>query len=174
MNIPYNIVLCGFMGCGKSTVGKKLARRLELPFIDMDAYIERQAGMTVSQLFDRYGEAHFRDLEHQCCVELSKQGGNVVATGGGALTFPRNQEALKQNGTIVLLDPPFPIIKRRLSGDTTRPLLNQPNREKAMDQLYRKRLPVYRAAADLVVPAKGSPGAVCREIMEALGLRIED
>lgn len=168
--LPYNIVLCGFMGCGKSTVGKRLARRLEVPFMDMDQYIEQQAGRKISEIFASEGEAAFREMEYQCAQELSRSGGSVIATGGGALTFARNREALKHNGTIVLLNPPLYIIKRRLSGDTTRPLLNRPDREKAMEELYHKRLPLYREAADITVAAKGTPGAVCKEILQALGL----
>lgn len=168
--LSYNIVLCGFMGCGKSTVGKKLARRLDVPFVDMDQYIEAQAGRKISEIFDELGEGAFRDMEHQCARELSSAGGRVIATGGGALTFARNREALRHNGRIILLNTPLPIIRRRLSGDTTRPLLNRPDREQAMEQLYHSRLPLYREAADIVVPAKGTPGAVCREIMQALGI----
>ncbi len=166
----YNIVLCGFMGCGKTTVGKKLSKRLGVPFVDMDHYIEQKAGCKVSDIFAKQGEDAFRDMEYECAKELSRAGGAVIATGGGALTFDRNVEALRQNGRIILLDTPLPIIKRRLSGDTTRPLLNRPDRDSAMEELYRKRLPLYRKASDLVIAAKGSPNAVCQEIIKALGL----
>lgn len=168
--LTYNIVLCGFMGCGKSTVGKRLAKQLQAPFVDMDQYIEKQAGCKVSEIFETKGEEAFREMEHQCAVELSHSGGSVIATGGGALTFARNREALRHNGKIVLLNTPLYIIKRRLSGDTTRPLLNRPDRDKAMEELFRKRLPLYEEAADITVTAKGTPGAVCREILQALGM----
>ena len=81
-----NIILCGFMGCGKSTVGKNIARKSGRRFIDMDAYIEEEAGMTVSEIFAREGEEGFRDREHQACLELAQKSNAVIAAGGGALT----------------------------------------------------------------------------------------
>ena len=93
--LTYNIVLCGFMGCGKTTVGKKLSKRLGVPFVDMDHYIEQKAGRKVSEIFAQLGEQAFRDMEYECAKELSKSGGTVIATGGGALTFERNQQALR-------------------------------------------------------------------------------
>lgn len=174
MELGYNIVLCGFMGCGKSTVGRKLARLTGLCFVDMDDYIEQQAGMRVSQIFDQFGEAHFRDLEYEAAKELAGQSGLVIATGGGVLTFRRNEEALRRTGKIVLLDPPFSIIRRRLQGDTTRPLLQKPNREAVMRQLYDQRMPIYRAAADLTVDTVGTPAAVCREVLRLLKISPQD
>lgn len=172
--LTYNIVLCGFMGCGKTTVGKKLSKRLRVPFVDMDHYIEQKAGCNISEIFSQMGEDVFRDMEYECAKELSKIGGTVIATGGGALTFERNQQALRQNGRIILLNPPLSILRRRLSGDITRPLLNRPDRDAAMKELYEKRLPIYKKASDIVVPAKGSPNAVCMEILEALDLKALD
>ena len=90
-----NIVLCGFMGCGKSTVGKNIARKSGRKFLDMDSYIEQKAGMTVSEIFEKYGEEKFRDMEHDACVELAGLEGLVIASGGGAFTFKRNVEAFK-------------------------------------------------------------------------------
>lgn len=172
--LTYNIVLCGFMGCGKTTVGKKLSKRLGVPFVDMDHYIEQKAGRKVSEIFAQLGEQAFRDMEYECAKELSKSGGTVIATGGGALTFERNQQALRQNGRIILLNPPLSILRHRLSGDTTRPLLNRPDRDAAMKELYEKRLPIYQRASDIVVSGKGSPNAVCQEILEALGMDSPD
>lgn len=163
-----NIILCGFMGCGKSTVGKKLSKLTGLDFVDMDDYIEQNAGMKISRIFEKYGESHFRDLEHRAAVELSRRGGCVVATGGGALTFQRNVDALKKGGTIVLLDTPLRVLQLRLKNDKNRPLLQRPDRQRFIRELHRQRLPRYRKAADVVVPAKGSPNAVCRQVLEAL------
>ena len=75
-----NIVLCGFMGCGKSTVGKKLSQMTQMEFVDMDGYIEKRAGMKIPDIFEKHGEDFFRDLEHEAAVELSQRGGYVVAT----------------------------------------------------------------------------------------------
>ena len=98
-----NIVLCGFMGCGKSTVGKNIARKSGRKFLDMDSYIEEKAGMTVSEIFEKYGEEKFRDMEHDACVELAGLEGLVIASGGGAFTFKRNVEAFKGKDKIVFL-----------------------------------------------------------------------
>lgn len=109
-----NIVLCGFMGCGKSTVGKKLSQMTQMEFVDMDGYIEKRAGMKIPDIFEKHGEGFFRDLEHEAAVELSQRGGYVVATGGGALTFQRNVDAFKEGGVIVLLDTPLRVLQLRL------------------------------------------------------------
>mgnify|MGYP002908643520 FL=1 len=98
-----NIVLCGFMGCGKSTVGKNIARKSGRKFLDMDSYIEEKAGMTVSEIFEKYGEEKFRDMEHDACVELAGLEGLVIASGGGAFTFKRNVEAFKGKDKILSL-----------------------------------------------------------------------
>ena len=114
-----NIVLCGFMGCGKSTVGKKLSQMTQMEFVDMDGYIEKRAGMKIPDIFEKHGEDFFRDLEHEAAVELSQRGGYVVATGGGALTFQRNVDAFKEGGVIVLLDTPLRVLQLRLKNDRT-------------------------------------------------------
>ena len=170
MELPYNIVLCGFMGCGKSTVGKRIARIAGLSFVDMDTYIEKQCGCTISELFSSHGEAYFRDLEHEAARALSREGNKVIATGGGALTFERNVRALKQNGKIVLLDTPLPLIRERLKNDTTRPLLCRPDKDKAMQELHEQRMPVYRAAADIAVLSNATPNQVALAVLRNLGI----
>ena len=152
-----NIVLCGFMGCGKSTVGKILARKRGMKFVDMDAYIEKKQGMKISEIFEKYGEPAFRDMEHQACKELSESEGFVIASGGGAFTFQRNVDVFKGKDKIVLLDVPLAVISERLKNDKVRPLLQRPDKEQAMRELYKKRLPVYRKAADIVVCGKSTP-----------------
>lgn len=163
-----NIVLCGFMGCGKSTVGKNLARKTGRKFLDMDSYIEQKAGMSVSRIFEKYGESGFRDLEHKACTELCKMSGLVIASGGGAFTFERNVEVFKGRDAIVLLDVPLEAIRQRLKGDKTRPLLQRPDRDRAMKELYEKRLPLYRAAADITVRGKKTPLGTAFEIIGKL------
>ena len=165
-----NIVLCGFMGCGKSTVGKNIARKSGRSFIDMDAYIEEKAGMTVSEIFDKYGESGFRDIEHAVCMELSEKSGLIIASGGGAFTFERNVKVFKGKDTIVFLDVPLDIIKYRLRNDKVRPLLQRPDKDKAMTELYNKRYPIYKNAADIVVAGKGTPLNTAFAIMEAVNI----
>lgn len=159
-----NIVLCGFMGCGKTTVGEQLRKKTKMPLIDTDAYIEEKQKMTVSEIFEKYGEEHFRDLEHLACRELAEKKGIIISTGGGALTFERNVRVLKKTGTIVLIQVPLEEIKRRLKNDKTRPLLNRPDRDNAIKELFDRRMPVYKAAADIIVSGSASPSQVALNI----------
>lgn len=163
-----NIILCGFMGCGKSTIGSLLAKKTGMAFIDLDKYIEKKENKTVAQIFEDSGEAYFREKEREASRELGSKKGLVVATGGGTLTYPENAEAFRRNGTIVLLDIPLDTVAQRLQHDTTRPLLNRPDKAEAMKELYEKRRPLYRRAADLVIPADQSPMQVCMQIIAEL------
>lgn len=152
-----NIVLCGFMGCGKSTVGKNLARKSGRKFLDMDSYIEEKAGMKVSEIFDRYGESGFRDMEHEACLELAEMNDLVIASGGGAFTFERNVHAFKNKDIIVFLDVPLSVIKNRLKNDKVRPLLQRPDKDTAMKKLFDERYPIYKKASDVVVSGQHTP-----------------
>ena len=163
-----NIILCGFMGCGKSTVGALLAKKTGMPFVDLDVYIEKKEKKTISRIFADKGEEYFRELERQAVRELSEKSGMVIAAGGGTLTFRGNVDAFRETGRIILLDLPVEAISERLKDDTKRPLLNRPDKEKAMRELYDKRLPLYRSAADIVVNADDSPLTVCGHIMEEI------
>ncbi len=163
-----NIVLCGFMGCGKSTVGKNLARKTGKKFIDMDSYIEKKAGMTVTEIFDKFGEKGFREMEYEACKELSEMKGLIIASGGGAFTFKRNVDAFKGRDIIVLLDVPIKTIKYRLRNDKSRPLLQKPDKDKVMQELYERRLPVYREAADVVVSGKNTPLGTAFSVIDAV------
>lgn len=162
-----NIVLCGFMGCGKTTVGRVLAQQTGARFVDMDAYIEQDAGMTVSAIFDRFGEADFRRRERDACRALAEQSGLIVASGGGALTFPENVKALSRTGCIVLIHVTPAVVLERLQGDTTRPLLARPDKEQAVQDLFARRLPLYRAAADIEVDGNRPAAQVARDIAAA-------
>lgn len=163
-----NLILCGFMGCGKSTIGSLLAKKTGCAFIDLDRYIEKQENKSVAQIFADSGEPYFRELERQAAQALSARSGLVIAAGGGTLTFPENVAVLKRSGRIVLLDVPVEVVAERLQHDTTRPLLNRPDKENAMRELYEKRLPLYRSAADITVDASQSPMQVCLEIISSL------
>ena len=125
-----NLILCGFMGCGKTTVGRRLARLTGRRFVDMDAVIEEEAG--VKEIFDRYGEADFRRREREACAALAAAEGLVIAAGGGALTFPENAAALAATGVIVLLEVSPETVLRRLEGDDSRPLLRRPDKAEAV------------------------------------------
>ena len=99
-----NIILCGFMGCGKSTVGKQLSERMGMKFIDTDSYIEQKEGMTISEIFAEKGEDYFRSLELEVCKELSNLHAAVISTGGGTLLKDKNVKAIKKNGVVFLLN----------------------------------------------------------------------
>lgn len=146
-----NIYLCGFMGCGKSTVGLELAPLLNMKFVDMDTYIESKACENIQEIFKNYGEAYFRNLEQKAAFELSHTGGLVVATGGGAVLSDTNAAAFKAGGLIILIDVPFEILTSRLKDDTTRPLLQKRDKNAAMRALYDTRMPLYRAVCDIAV-----------------------
>lgn len=163
-----NIVLCGFMGCGKTTVGVRLAENTGRTFVDMDAFIEQNEGMTVQEIFSARGEAAFRQLEQDAAKALSQKSGLIIATGGGVLMDPVNTAVLKENGVVVLLDAGTEVLKERLKGDRLRPLLAKPNHDEVIEELYRVRSDVYRAAADVVIPADGSVDSVAEEVRKAL------
>ena len=163
-----NIILCGFMGCGKSTVGVLLAKKTGMAFVDLDIYIEKKYGMTVSEIFEKFGEPRFREMERDAAKELSAKNGMVIAAGGGTLTFKENVDVFRTNGRIILLDLPVETVAKRLENDTTRPLLNRPDKLTAMKELYEKRMPLYKEAADIVVNGDDSPMQVCIEIMSVI------
>ncbi|MBQ2696944.1 MAG: shikimate kinase [Clostridia bacterium] len=141
-----NIVLIGLTGCGKTTIGRKLAKAFSIDFVDMDEYIEQKEGKTVSDIFKDSGEPYFRSLETVVAKELSETGGKVIATGGGVILNPKNMEYLKQNAVTVFLDrSPDDILKKiNLS---VRPMLAQ--NKNRLYELYTERLPLYETYADL-------------------------
>lgn len=163
-----NIILCGFMGCGKTTIGKLLAKEKGMSFVDLDLYIENQQKMTISEIFEKFGEPYFRKLEKEATVTLSQLKGKVIATGGGTLTFQENVDIFKKSGTIILINPSLETIAERLKNDTTRPLLARPDKEKAMKELYEKRLPIYKSAADVIIDGNFAPKTVCKNIIDAI------
>lgn len=159
-----NVILCGFMGCGKSSVGRKLARFTEREFVDMDSYIEEKTGMTVSDIFAQKGESGFRKLETEACRELSERDNLIIAAGGGTLTFPQNVEILKQGGRIIFIDVSYENLCERLSRDTQRPLLQVENRNEVIRELLEKRLPLYKEASSIYVNGNFSSTRVARNI----------
>lgn len=166
-----NIILCGFMGCGKTTVGKILAKTADMRFIDMDKYIEDKAHMTVKEIFAEKGEDGFREMEHQACIDLSKEINNVIAAGGGTLTFQRNVDVLSKTGTIVLIDASYEVLCGRLKNDTVRPLLQCENRNHKIKELLEKRMPLYKNAAEIFVNGNISPKNVAQEILDKISFK---
>lgn len=161
-----SIVLCGFMGCGKSTVGKLLAENLGFKLCDSDAVIEQREGTTVTEIFANKGEAYFRALESQVIHELSLKNGLIIATGGGAVMNPENAENLRKGGFVVHLDITPEAVLKRLENDTTRPLLQRNDKESAVRELLSKRNPIYSSVAHCTVDAGASPETVAKKIIE--------
>lgn len=160
-----NIILCGFMGCGKTTVGKALAEMLSMDFVDTDEMIENEQGTTISIIFSEHGEEYFRQLERLTCEKLGKSDGKVIATGGGALTFEQNVKALKENGKIIFLDADFETLCDRVGNAETRPLFR--NREKAKE-LYNTRKEKYQNACDIKIDACGEINEVAKRIINSI------
>lgn len=155
-----NIILCGFMGCGKTSVGKRVAKLLNRQFCDLDNYIEERAGMTVTQIFAKEGEEGFRVREARAVEEVAAQKGLVIASGGGTVLARKNVDCFhRYGGKILFLDVPVAALQERLKGDKKRPLLQRPDRREFIAQLWEKRCPLYRAAADLVIDG-GAPAVV--------------
>jgi shikimate kinase len=158
------IVLVGFMGAGKTTVGHLLAERLALPFTDSDEVIEQRAGRPVPQIFAEDGEPAFRDLEHQVIADLLNGPELVLALGGGAAEHPRTRQHLAA-AQVVYLQVGYEQALARVGGDPGRPMLARPD----LAATYRRRLPLYAAIATLTVPTDGRPpGAVGDDILARL------
>ena len=162
-----NLVLIGMMGCGKSTVGKLLARKLGREFVDTDQYIEADTGRTVPDIFAREGEAAFRDLERQAAESLARRSGLVIACGGGLPTRAEAIAPLKAGGTVIFLrrDPGEIYDKVSMGG---RPL-GQEGRAAFLAR-YALREPVYRSWADLAVDVQPTPVETVKKILEVLKL----
>ena len=144
------VVLVGLMGAGKSTVGRKVATMLNLPFKDADNEIESAARMTVPELFDAYGEAEFRDLERRVIIRLLEDGPMVLATGGGAYMNAETRESIAANGVSIWLNAELDVLMDRVSRRQNRPLLKNDDPRGVMQRLMDVRYPVY-ALADLHV-----------------------
>ena len=158
-----NIVLCGFMGSGKTVVGNELSKIMGRKFVDTDELIEKEQGVAVKAIFAAHGEEYFRELEFECCKKAAELKNCVVSTGGGALTFERNVEALKKSGKIVFLDASFDVICARIGNSNNRPLFR--DRDKAYE-LYNERKSKYLNAADYIVDGDMSARKTAMDIAE--------
>ena len=143
----------GMPGCGKSTVGRHLARQLGLRFVDTDTDIEHRIGMPIRDYFEKHGEAAFRDVEQDAIEELSNLPGVILATGGGAVLRPSNRDALHSRSHVFYLRATSEELHRRLRHDTQRPLLQVADPLRRLRELYRERDPLYRRTAHFVVEA---------------------
>jgi len=163
------IVLVGLMGAGKSTVGRRLARRLDLPFVDSDAAIEDAAGLSAGEVFQRYGEADFRDGERRLVARLVDGPVRVIATGGGAYVNDQTRKLLNDRAITVWLDAPVDLLAERTARrPETRPMLKDGDRTETLAKLIEQRRPSY-AEAHIRIPSSGAGhGAVVEAIIAAL------
>lgn len=160
------------MGAGKSTLGRHLAQLLQRPFYDSDKEIERRTGADISWIFDREGEAGFREREVAMLDELTQLPEIVLATGGGAVLSPVNRRALQQRGKVIYLWTPVATQLERTRHDRNRPLLQRPDRRAILEKLLDERDPLYREVADQVIStASNNLKKVTAQILDALESR---
>ena len=145
-----SVVLVGMMGAGKTSVGKRLAAKLGLPFIDVDAEIEAGAQLTISEIFERFGEAYFREGERKVIARLLKSGPMVLATGGGAFMNATTRQNIARHGLSIWLRPSFDILLARVRKKSNRPLLKTADPEQTLRRLLEERSPIY-ALADFTI-----------------------
>ena len=151
----HNIFLIGFMGVGKSTIARLLARELEMDLVEMDETIEAEAGMSINEIFDKYGEGHFRDLETELVERIARAGGVVVSCGGGTVLRQENVAMMKLSGKIIFLSATPETIYERVKNSTNRPLLNGNMNVEYIASLMEKRRAAYEGAADVVISTDG-------------------
>jgi len=150
-----NLVLIGFMGSGKSSVGRELAKRWNFRFIDTDAMIRRKYDLSIPDIFAVHGENLFREAEYQALVRLRGISSTVIATGGGIVIQPRNLPLLRGLGPVVWLCADQTTILDRVGKSTHRPMLNQANPEESVAKLLKERAPLYHRTADLRIETGG-------------------
>lgn len=162
------------MGSGKTTVGRHLARRLGMEFLDLDHEIQARCGVEVAVIFEIEGEAGFRKREGNLIDELSQRDGIILATGGGSILDPDNRRLLKERGLVVYLQTSVSQQLRRLERDRQRPLLQAPDRRARLEELATARNPIYEDAAELVVvSANIPPPAMAGRVEQAIRKHME-
>lgn len=164
------VVLVGLMGVGKSTVGRRLAKRLGLSFVDSDAAIEDASGYSAAEVFERYGERDFRDGERRLVARLIEGDVRVIATGGGAYVDPRTRQLLNERAITVWLDAPVEILAERTGRRDTRPLLRNGDRKGTLERLSEERRPSY---AEAHIHVKSGDGAH-KDVVDAIVRALED
>ncbi|GIU74651.1 MAG: shikimate kinase [Bryobacteraceae bacterium] len=161
------IYLVGFMGSGKTTVGRMLARRLGWRFADLDEDIEAHAQMSINEIFDRFGEEHFRQLEHEALrrrvADIARGVPWVVAVGGGCFAQPRNYELISNNGISIWLDAPLEMMRARVAQSSTRPLARDPAK---FEELYQARRASYEKADYRIEIGPGGSAEAVEQILQ--------
>lgn len=172
--LDFNVFLIGFMGAGKSTIARSLQKELNMELVEMDERIVEEQGMSINEIFERYGETGFRDIESQLVVDLgNRETGNqktsIVSCGGGVVVRPENVENMKKSGKIIFLTATPQTILERVKDGTDRPLLNGHMNVEYIEELMKKRQALYEGAADYQVATDGkTKGEICTEIIQLL------
>lgn len=165
----YNIFLIGFMGAGKSTIAGALGKQLDMERIEMDEMIVENQGMPITEIFAKYGEPYFRDLETNTVIELQKRSRTIVSCGGGAVMREENARHMKENGRIVLLTATPETIYERVKDSTDRPILNNNMNVEYIRELMEKRRARYESVADIIIATDGKTAAqICQDIISGL------
>lgn len=161
-----NIILFGFMGCGKTTVGTKLAQKAGLSLLDTDRYLEQKYGRRIPEIFARDGEDAFRRMEREVCAELAGKKGLVLCCGGGTMLAEENAHSLAQGGTMVFLDAPFAVCYERIR-QSDRPLVRQNSRDR-LHEIFLYRRPIYLSRAQLTADAAAAAVQTAESILLAI------
>ncbi|SNR81921.1 shikimate kinase [Desulfurobacterium atlanticum] len=161
------IALIGFMGCGKTTIGKLLAERLNYKFIDTDSEIEKKTGLTIPEIFKKHGEKFFREKEREVLIDILKEDNIVIATGGGLPAYKDNMEVLNENALTIYLDTDFETLWNRISKDKNRPLVKKG--KESIQELYNLRKPFYKLSKIIVAQKENeSPEKLAETILEKI------
>ncbi len=159
------LYLCGFMGCGKSRIGRLLAKELAAVFIDLDRYIVNNEGMTIPEIFEKKGEPFFRDTEAEYIKNFS--GRTVVATGGGAMLRDETAEFARKNGTVFFIDVSFDTCYNRIKNDSNRPLVVNNSRDQ-LKEIFDRRFPVYKKNSDYTIDGERTDKEIAKDIIDIL------
>lgn len=173
LRVPKTIALVGLMGAGKTSIGRRLGQRLSLPFVDADAEIETAAGSTIEEIFQRHGEAAFRDGERRVIARLLDNPIHVLATGGGALVDPSTRALIAARALSIWLRADLNLMLARVARRNNRPLLKEGDPRAILEGLMAQRYPLY-ATADIVVDSvDGPPEATLERVMTALATYLD-
>ena len=166
--VPRSLVLVGLMGAGKTCIGRNLARRLDLPFVDADAEIEAAAGCSIEDIFALYGESDFRDGERRVIGRLLDGPIRVMATGGGAFMDPLTRRRIRERGISIWLRADLELLLSRVSRRNDRPLLKADDPRRVLERLIAERYPVYAEADIAVDSGREPPGRTLARLLDAI------
>jgi shikimate kinase len=173
LSLPRTVALVGLMGAGKSAIGKRLAMRLGLPFVDADDEVERAAGCTIAELFEKYGEQEFRAGERRVIARLLDEPPHVLSTGGGAYMDPETRALMRAKAVTVWLRAELDVLFDRVKRRTHRPLLRNGDPKEILGKLMEQRHPIY-AEADIVVDSTAQPAdRTTDQVIDALRRYLE-